>query len=56
MLDSGRFTAALTDAITDPVLRQRAHTGAADQFIDSTDALGDLRLTRACVPEVTITP
>jgi len=49
VLDSGRFTAALTDAITDPVLRQRARTGAADQFIDSTDALGDLRLIRNAI-------
>jgi Domain of unknown function (DUF4037) len=46
VLDAGRFSAALAAAITDPVLRQRPRTGAADQFIDSTDALDDLRLIR----------
>ena len=49
VIDAGRFAAALTDAISDPALRQRARTGAVDQFIDSTDALGDSRLTRAAV-------
>jgi hypothetical protein len=49
VIDAGRFAAALTDAIGDPALRQRARTGAVDQFIDSTDALGDLRLTRTAV-------
>jgi hypothetical protein len=49
VIDGERFAAALTDAIGDPALRQRARTGAVDQFIDSTDALGDGRLTRAAV-------
>lgn len=49
VIDAGRFAAALTDAIGDTALRQRARTGAVDQFIDSTDALGDSRLTRAAV-------
>jgi hypothetical protein len=49
VIDAGRFADALTGAIGDPALRARARTGAVDQFIDSTDALGDGRLTRAAV-------
>jgi Domain of unknown function (DUF4037) len=49
VLDAGRFCAALAAAISDPVLRQRPLTGAADQFIDSTDALGNLRLIRDAI-------
>jgi hypothetical protein len=49
VLDAERFSTALAAAITDPVLRQRPRTGAADQFIDSTDALGDLRLIRNAI-------
>lgn len=44
-----RFTAALREAITDPVVRRLPLTGAIDQFIDSTDAIGDLGFLRACV-------
>jgi hypothetical protein len=47
VLDAGRFTAALLEAVADPRLRQLPAVGAVDQFIDSTDALGDLPLLRA---------
>ena len=46
---AARFACALTTAITDPRLRGRPPIGAADQFIDSTDALGDLRCPRAVI-------
>jgi hypothetical protein len=42
-----RFAAALTGAIADPVTRRLPPAGAADQVIDSTPALGDLRHPRA---------
>jgi hypothetical protein len=48
VIDAARFTAALREAITDPQLRHLPPTGAVDQFIDSTDALGRLRFVRAC--------
>jgi hypothetical protein len=48
VIGAARFTAALREAITDPRIRRLPHTGAIDQFTDSTDAAGDLRLTRAC--------
>ena len=44
-----RFAAALTGAIKDPVIRQLPPIGGADQFIDNTDALGDLRYPRAVI-------
>lgn len=47
VLAAGRFAAALTGAITDPAVRHLPPIGAADQFLDSTDALGDLRYPRA---------
>jgi len=47
VLGAGRFVASLTDAITDPVIRQLPPAGVADQVIDSTPALGDLRYPRA---------
>lgn len=47
VIGAGRFTAALREAITDPRLRRLPATGAIDQFADSTDAIGDLRLVRA---------
>jgi len=40
VIDAGRFTGALRQAITDPQVRRLPATGAVDQFIDSTDALG----------------
>jgi len=49
VLDAGRFAGALAAAITDPQLRGLPPIGAADQFIDSTDALGDLRCARAVI-------
>jgi len=49
VLDAGRFAAALADAITDPAIRQLPAIGTADQFIDNTDALGDLRRARAVI-------
>jgi hypothetical protein len=49
VLDAGRFAAALADAITDPVIGQLPPIGAADQFIDNTDALGDLHWARAVI-------
>lgn len=48
VIGAARFAAALRDAITDPRIRRLARTGATDQFIDSTDAAGDLRFVRAC--------
>ena len=49
VLDAGRFAAALAAAITDPAIRRLPPIGAADQFIDSTDALGDLCCARAVI-------
>jgi len=49
VLDAGRFTAALREAITDPVIRQLSAAGAVDQFIDSTDALGNTGFLRAAI-------
>jgi hypothetical protein len=51
VVGGGRFAAALTEAIADPVVRRRPPIGAADQFLDSTDALGDLRYPRAVIAE-----
>jgi Domain of unknown function (DUF4037) len=48
VIGADRFTAALREAITDPQLRQLPLTGAIDQFMDSTDALGRLGFMRAC--------
>ena len=48
VIGAERFTAALREAITDPAVRRLPPTGAVDQFIDSTDALGDLGFLRAC--------
>jgi hypothetical protein len=39
--------AALTATITDPVVRRLGPAGTADQVLDSTPALGDLRYARA---------
>jgi hypothetical protein len=51
VLDAGRFTAALREAITDPLIRQLPAAGAVDQFIDSTDALGNTNFLRAAIAE-----
>lgn len=42
VLGATRFTAALREAITDPQVRRLPLTGAIDQFVDSTDASGNL--------------
>jgi hypothetical protein len=47
VLDAGRFASSLRVAITDPWLRGLPPIGAIDQYVDSTDALGDVRLCRA---------
>ena len=44
-----RFTAALRNAVTDPTVRALPPVGGIDQFVDSTDALGDLSGCRALV-------
>ena len=49
VLDAGRFAAALTGAIADPLVRERPQIGAASQVIDSTPALVDLRYPRAVI-------
>ncbi len=49
VIHASRFTAALREAITDPQIRRLPPAGAIDQFVDSTDAAGDLRFLRACV-------
>ena len=49
VIDAARFTAALREAISDPLLRRLPAIGAIDQFTDSTDALGRPGFLRACV-------
>jgi hypothetical protein len=49
VLGARRFAAALARAITDPAIRALPPIGAAGQFIDNTDALGDLRCARAVI-------
>jgi hypothetical protein len=46
VLGAGRFAAALSGAIDDPAIRRLPSAGAADQVIDSTPVLGDLRPDR----------
>jgi hypothetical protein len=48
--DAGRFTAALLETIGDPQIRQLPPVGAIDQYIDSTDALGNLPFLHAVTP------
>jgi hypothetical protein len=47
VLGAGRLAAALSGAIADPLVRRLGPAGTADQVIDSTAALGDLRYARA---------
>jgi len=47
VLDAGRFAAALPAAITDPLVGRLPAAGTADQVIDSTPALGNLRYPKA---------
>jgi hypothetical protein len=49
VIDAGRFVASLRDSISSDEIRRLPPTGAVDQFIDSTDAAGDLRLLRAAI-------
>jgi hypothetical protein len=49
VLDSGRFVQALRDQIQDAGVRALSLTGAVDQFVDSTTAIGDQALLRAAV-------
>ncbi|HEY1915108.1 MAG TPA: DUF4037 domain-containing protein [Streptosporangiaceae bacterium] len=49
VLDAGRFVTVLRDQVADPQVRGLPLTGTADQFTDSTDALGDIgRLRGVC--------
>lgn len=52
VLHAERFTEALTAHITDPTVRALPMTGAADQFLDNTDVLGDPALTRGATRAV----
>jgi hypothetical protein len=52
VLGAARFTRALRGAIADEEVRELPLTGAVDQFIDSTDALGDHKLLRAAARAV----
>jgi Domain of unknown function (DUF4037) len=47
--DSGRFVRALRDQIRAERVRSLPLTGAVDQFIDSTDAIGDPDLRHAAI-------
>jgi len=49
VINAGRFSAALLDAIADPQVRKLPGVGAVDEFIDSTDALGNTGLLRAAI-------
>jgi predicted N-acetyltransferase YhbS len=48
VIGATRFAEALHEAIADPQLRHLPLTGAIDQVIDNTDALGRLPVLRAC--------
>lgn len=41
VLRADRFTGALLETIADPEVRRLPLTGAVDQYVDSTDVLGD---------------
>ena len=49
VIDAGRFVAALRDSISADDIRRLPLTGAVDQFIDSTHAIGDPLLLRAVI-------
>jgi hypothetical protein len=49
VLDAGRFVGALREQISDERIRSLPLTGAVDQFVDSTDAIGRHALRRAAV-------
>jgi hypothetical protein len=52
VLGAERFATALAGAITDPLVRHLPRAGAADQVIDSTPALADLRYARAVITAI----
>jgi hypothetical protein len=56
VLGAARFTRALRETITDPRLKSLPLTGAVDEFIDSTDAVGDLAFLRACAAAILAGP
>jgi len=49
VLDARRFVRALREQIRDEHIRSLPLTGAVDQFIDSTDAIGSQALRRAAI-------
>jgi hypothetical protein len=49
VIDAGRFVAALRESISAAEIRRLPPTGAVDQFVDSTDALGDRRALCAAI-------
>ena len=49
VIDAGRFAAALRESIVADEIRRLPATGAVDQFVDSTDALGDVPLLRSAI-------
>ena len=49
VLEAGRFVRALRDQISTEQVRELPLIGAVDQFIDSTDAIGDSALLRSAV-------
>jgi hypothetical protein len=49
VIDAGRFAAALRDSIVTNEIRRLPVTGAIDQFVDSTDALGNVSLLRTTI-------
>jgi Domain of unknown function (DUF4037) len=49
VIGAERFATALLEAISDPAIRRLPPIGAADQFIDNTDALVDLRHGRTVI-------
>jgi len=48
VLDADRFTEALHERITDPLVRALPRVGGVDQFVDSTDVLSHPLRARAC--------
>jgi hypothetical protein len=47
VLDASRFTAVLLEIIADPHIRQLPVVGAIDQYVDNTDAAGNIPFLRA---------
>ncbi|MDG6109268.1 DUF4037 domain-containing protein [Dactylosporangium aurantiacum] len=52
VIDAGRYAAALTAAISDPVIAALPPVGAVDQYTDSSDLLCDATLRRAVAAAV----